>query len=218
MKTLFVAAFLLVFCSACVSTKNVPLDINAFEKNELSKITLSKRDKPDFGAMTPGKAAFGGFGAMAMINAGNKIVLENEVEDPANFIGAQLGKMLAEKYDITEVTRSEVVVSGLKTQSVIDAYSGVGLLLDVQTVNWSFVYFPTKWGKYRVIYSAKLRLMDSDTGKLLAEGFCQRTPEYNENAPTKSELLADKAAKLKEELLLGADSCIEQLKADVLSL
>jgi hypothetical protein len=218
MRNLFVTAFVLVFCSACVSTKNAPLDINAFKKNELSKITLSKREKPDFGAMTPGKAAFGGFGAMAMISAGNKIISDNEVEDPANFIGAQLGKLLAEKFGIAEVTRSDIVVSGLKTKPVIDAYSGVGLLLDVQTVNWSFVYFPTKWGKYRVIYTAKLRLINSDTGKLLAEGFCKRVPEYNDDAPTKSELLADKAGKLKEELMLGANSCIEQLKADVLSL
>lgn len=218
MRNLFLAAIFLVFCSACVSTKNVPIDINAFEKIEFSKITLSKREKPDFSATTPGKAVLGGIGVIAMISAGNKIIQENEIEDPANFIGAQLGKMLAEKYDSVEVGRSDVVVSGLKTKSVIDTYSGVGILLDVQTINWSFIYFPTKWGKYKVIYSAKLRLIDSDSGTLLAEGFCQRVPEYNDNAPTKDQLLAESAARLKEELLLGANSCIEQLKMDVLSL
>ncbi len=218
MRNLFLTAFVLAFCSACVSTKNVPLDINSFEKIEFSKISLSKREKPDFSATTPGKAAFGGFGALAMISAGNKIIEENNIADPANFISAELGKTLAEKYGSVEVLRSDKVVSGLKTQSVIDTYSDVGILLDVQTINWSFLYFPTKWGKYRVIYSAKLRLVDSGSGKLLAEGFCQRTPEYDDNAPTKEQLLTDSAARLKEELLLGAKSCIEQLKMNVLRL
>lgn len=218
MKKLFLASIILLFLSACVSTKNVPLDSAKIEQWQPSQLTLSKRNKPDFAAQTAGKAVFGAIGAVAMITAGNKIINENEVQDPANYIGDELAKALAEKYGVANVVRSDSVVKGLKEQAVIEAYPNSGLLIDVQTINWSFGYFPTKWGKYRVIYSAKLRLIDGDAGTLLAEGFCSRVPKYDETAPTKDELLGDSAARLKKELSIAANDCIKQLKANVLQL
>lgn len=218
MRQLILVTCLAFMLSACVSTKNVPLDTAEIGKMEFNKITLSNREKTDFAALTAGKALFGAIGAVAMISAGNKIINEYEVEDPANFIARELAGLLAEKYQVTNVTKSEVLVKGLKTKPLIEAYPNTGLLVDVQTINWSFGYFPTKWGKYRVIYTAKLRLIDSSAGKLLAEGFCKRIPEYDETAPTKDELLADSAARLKSELIKAAASCIEQLSANVIQL
>ena len=218
MKKILAISLILTFLSACVSTKNVPLNTDSFARAQPSQITLTNREKPGFAAMTAGKAAFGAIGAAAMISAGNTIIEENDVADPANQIGVELAKLLADKYQLPEASRSELPVKGLKTQTVVDTYANTGMVLDVQTINWSFGYFPTKWGKYRVIYSAKLRLIDSDSGNLLAEGFCDRIPEYDENAPSKDELLADSAARLKEELSLAAGSCIDQLKSNVLQL
>lgn len=95
-------------------------------------------------------------------------------------------------------------------------YSDADVLLDVQTINWSFVYFPTDWNSYRVIYSAKIRVIDVKKSKLLAEGFCSRIPENSETAPSHDELLADQAARLKQELRIGADHCVEEFRNKVL--
>lgn len=218
MNKFIALAFVIVLLPACVSTKNVPVNTSDLENTSFSQITLSNRDKPDFSALTAGKAVFGAIGAAAMISAGNKIIRENEVADPADYIGRELAKIMSERYQISEVNKSETLVKGLKSKQVIDTYTDSGLVIDVQTINWSFGYFPTKWGKYRVIYTAKLRLIDSESNKLLAEGFCKRIPEYDESAPTKKELLADSAARIKQELSIAADSCIEQLRENVLQL
>lgn len=218
MRKLVLITFVALVLSACVSTKNVPLNTSEIRTVEFNQITLSHRERPDFAALTAGKALFGAIGAVAMINAGNKIVNDNEVDDPAGFIASELASALSEKYQIAEVNQSESLVKGLKAKSVIEAYPDSGLIIDVQTINWSFGYFPTKWGRYRVLYTAKLRLIDSSAGSLLAEGFCKRIPGYDETAPTKDELLADSAARLKAELVLAAKSCVEQLSENVLQL
>ncbi len=86
----------------------------------------------------------------------------------------------------------------------------------MQTINWSFGYFPTDWNSYRVMYSAKAQLLERSTGKVVAEGFCSRVPEATEDAPSHETLLADNAAVLKRELNLAADECIATLKATML--
>lgn len=203
--------------TGCVSTKNVKVDVEALRADQPATVTVSARKKPDFAAVTAGKAAIGGLiGALAMINAGNDIVEENGVEDPANYIGAELAKSLAESLGVQPVENGGKLADSGKPGDLAKLYGNAHLLLDVQTVNWSFGYFPTDWNNYRVIYSAKLRLVDTRTGKLRAEGFCARVPEKSDGAPSRDQLLADGAALLKSELKVAADYCIGQFKANVL--
>ena len=61
----------------------------------------------------------------------------------------------------------------------------------------SYYDFPTDWNNYRVIYSAKLRVVDTRSQTAVAEGFCSSIPEQDENSPTYDELMADRAARLK---------------------
>jgi hypothetical protein len=200
----------------CVSTKNVKADMGMLRSDRPATVTVSARKKPDFGAMTAGKAAFGLIGAAAMIKAGNDIVEENGVEDPAAYIGAELAKSLTESLGVQFVENGGKLAESGEAGDLAKVYDNAHLLLDVQTINWSFVYFPTDWNSYRVIYSAKLRLVDTRTGKLQAEGFCARVPEKSAGSPSRDQLLADHAALLKSELKVAADYCIGQFKANVL--
>lgn len=201
----------------CVSTKNVKADVSALRSDGHGTVTVSARKKPDFTAMTAGKAAIGGMiGALAMIKAGNDIVEENDIEDPAGYIGAELSKSLSESLGVKPVDNGGKLADTGNPDQLAQLYRNADLLLDVQTVNWSFTYFPTDWNNYRVIYSAKLRLIDTRTGKLRAEGFCARVPEKSDAAPSRDQLLADSATLLKTELKVAADYCIGQFKANVL--
>jgi hypothetical protein len=49
----------------------------------------------------------------------------------------------------------------------------------------------------------------------MAEGFCARTPEQTDDAPSHDELLENQAVRLKEELKLAADFCINAPKTKV---
>lgn len=200
----------------CVSTRNVKADVEMLRSAKPATVTVSARKKPDFAAMTAGKAAFGMIGAFAMIEAGNDIVEENGVQDPANYIGAELAKSLSESLGVQLVENGGKLAESGKPGDLARVYGNAHLLLDVQTINWSFTYFPTDWNSYRVVYSAKLRLVDTRTGKLRAEGFCARVPEKSDGAPSRDQLLADSAAGLKNELKVAADYCIGQFKSNVL--
>lgn len=88
-------------------------------------------------------------------------------------------------------------------------------LLDVRTINWSFGYFPSGWNQYRVIYSAKAKLIDTSSQQVVAEAFCSRVPEKTTDAPSHDELLANNAARLKQELQIAADHCVKELSSKI---
>jgi hypothetical protein len=167
--------------------------------------------------MTPGKAAFAMVGAFAMIAEGNKIVAENKITDPADTIAAELIKSLETSHG-TKVVMAPVKVTDDDIQNIISSAKGASrYLLDVQTIGWNFAYFPTDWTHYRVMYTAKARLIDADSKSVIAEGFCKQIPESNVNAPTHDELLQNNAERLKKELNAAAQECIKTLKSEMLS-
>lgn len=204
--------------SGCVSTKTTALRDDAQATTAGKTLVVSSRKRPDFAAMTAGKAGFGMIGAFAMISAGNKIVADHHLEDPAIYIGHELGKALAAERQLQILEMPAIVADGTDVRKLAGVYRQADLLLDIQTVNWSFGYFATDWNNYRVIYSAKLRLIETRTGKLLAEGFCSRVPEKEASSPSYEQLMADDAAVLKAELQHGAETCVSQLKSKVFAL
>lgn len=209
-------AVLAVYVSGCVSTKIVPLDAEAIEKAKGGTVAVTTREKPSFSAMTAGKAGFGLLGAAAMISAGNKIVEENKIDDPANFIQKKLLGEFALDNNLSVTQIDNTVADGADVKKLSKQYAKADILFDVQTINWSFAYFPSDWNNYRVIYSAKLRVIDTKRGKLIADGFCARVPEKTDDAPSHEQLLANGAERLKKELQLGAEHCVQELRSKVL--
>jgi hypothetical protein len=205
-----------VTLTGCVSTKAVPLQQGGVAALKGTRLTITQRPKPAFTAGTAGKAMFGMIGATAMIVAGNHIIEKNAVEDPAVYIANTLAADLATEHAMTIVPAPGVVAARGHASELSRLYTGADVVLDVETVNWSFVYFPSDFNNYRVIYSAKLRLIDTKKRKVLAEGFCARVPEKSDSAPSYDELLADQAARLKQELKAGADHCIADFRTRIL--
>lgn len=180
-------------------------------------LVVTTSDRPDFAAMTAGKAMFAVVGAFAMISAGNKLIRENNVEDPAHYIGSELAGFLSQ----ANALKYSSAVKATPTDDIgelIKQSDGADYILDVRTINWSFAYFPTDWDNYRVIYSAKLRFYDAKSETLLAEGFCSRVPEQTPESPSRDELLADHASRLKQELQISAEECLKKFKTDVLAI
>lgn len=181
------------------------------------EVTISKRPAPDFVASTPGKAMFGLIGALAAISAGNDIVNNNGVEDPAPLIGRELSVELARRYG-TAVSPNRILVIKDDDDAVTSpSASRADLVLDVSTIGWSFIYFPFSWDHYRVLYNARLRLIDRRTAQVVAEGHCSRVPEETPTAPSYDQLLANRAQRLKDELRTAAQICAGQLRDQVLS-
>lgn len=218
MKKIVVLVSIFAMLSACVSTKNIKISATDIQQLNPNNMALTIRDKPDFAAMTAGKAMFAMLGAAAMIAAGNELVKENEVEDPARYIQTELAKALTTSYGFALNIGPAIKVDTDKPAKIAALAPASDLVLDVETINWSFAYFPTDWNNYRVIYSVKLRLFNTKTKSMVAEGFCSRVPEEDTSAPSYDELVANKAERLKQELKVAADKCIGEFKSTVLSI
>jgi hypothetical protein len=165
--------------------------------------------KPDFAAYTAGKAGFGLIGAALIISAGNEIIREHAVEDPALRTGQELAVSLAARHGLRLLTADPPVAQSDDVGALLQAYGEADLILDIKTINWMFIYFPSDWDNYRILYSARLRVIDRRQKAVLAEGFCVYKPEYADTnqAPTREALIGNNAEGLKRELLKAADYC-----------
>lgn len=125
------------------ATKTVPLLDSLTEEMKGGNISTSMREKPDFTAMTAGRGMLGPLGAITMVSAGNKIVEENNIEDPASYIAKSLAHELSRRYGLNVNTEEEVRASGNSSSALAKTSFESDYLLDVQTTNWNLSYFPT---------------------------------------------------------------------------
>jgi hypothetical protein len=209
-------ALLLSYALAgCVSTKTVPVDRGVLAGFHGATVVTSQRGKPAFAANTAGKAMLGAIGGIAAVTSGNAIIRDNDVPDPAVQIKDVLLSDLLRDEGLRKIDNS-ATTDTMNVAQIAKQYSNADLVLDIQTVNWSFWYFPTDFSHYRVIYSAKLRLIDTKHARLIADGFCARAPEKTPDAPTRAELLDDHAAGLKKQLAIAADYCANEFRTKAL--
>jgi hypothetical protein len=199
------AILLTILGTGCVSTRNVPVDHQALTALRGKNAAVSLREKPDFDAVTSGKSMLGAVGGAMMLSAGNKIAHDHALEDPAVYIGHKLLADISAQNSLTALELTDPAM-----------LANVDLLIDVETIYWGLAHFPRDWAHYRVIYSAKLRLVDTKREKFIAAGFCERVPEEKPDAPTYDELLQNDADRLKKELTAAADFCIGEFRAKVL--
>jgi hypothetical protein len=181
-------------------------------------LAVTTRARESFVAMTAGKAAFALIGAAAMIEAGNKIVKENDIEDPAPHLAADLADAAVGKYSVVRYTGPAIAVSSDDIQKLARAASGADLLLDVQSLGSSFRYLPVDWSHYIVDSRYIVRLIDVKSAKVVGAGTCSGTSKDETPLPTKDELLDNRAQRLKSILAAQRDHCLTQFKATVLNI
>lgn len=206
-----------VVLSGCTTVRNQAIDTKASASLKGQTVTYTVHKKPDFAAMTAGKAAFALLGAFAMISEGNNIIASNDVDDPARSIGLGLTRSLAAA-NAGQMIAQPSHVDGTEVAQIVSSVKNARFIVDVQTINWSLAYFPTNWTHYRVMYSAKARLIDAQSKEIIAEGFCARVPDETSTAPTYDELVLNGAAGLKRELTIAANECLAKFNNEMLRL
>ncbi|MEO8672148.1 MAG: hypothetical protein ABI411_12600 [Tahibacter sp.] len=208
-----------VLCG-CVSVPHQAIDTTAGSELSGQTVIYTTHKKPDFIAMNAGKAMFGLLGLSAMVHTGNNLVKENHIDDPAERIADALAKALETANGAHLVVPPLHIPPHMDNPAQVSAAVGsrARFVLDVQTLGWSFAYFPTDWNNYRVVYFAKARLIDASTKTVIAQGECKHSPEETPDAPSRDALLANSAERLKQELLVAADACVATLKRDMLRL
>jgi len=198
--------------SGCTTLESRAISGKAVEDISQKTVAYTSRAKPDFAAMTPGKAMFGLIGSAMMIAEGNQLVADNNLPDPANVISDSLvgeleGGFGAKRAPAVKVTGDDVA------QIAAAAQGTARYVVDTQTIQWIVAYFPSDFTRYRLIYSARARLIDTQSKTVVAEGFCRRVPDNVANAPSYDALVARGAALLKTRLNAVGKDCFNDIRA-----
>ncbi|MGR6033937.1 MAG: hypothetical protein ACU4EQ_08345 [Candidatus Nitrosoglobus sp.] len=204
--------------TGCVTVKNIPLSADASANLSGKSVSTTRYPKADFAAVTAGKALLGGIGGLVAVADGNKIIDENEIEDPAIKISQILEKYLSEKRSMRAIGKGEAIATNDKIPTLIATYPSADYLLDVRTLSWMFFYYPTNWSHYRISYSARIRLIDARKNEIAAETLCKSSPVDDNNPPSKDQLLENKAALLKSYLEKAASACADAFSKHILQL
>lgn len=210
MNKVIIGAVLVATLSGC-ATKTVPLTSNIGSAYRGKTITYSVHEQPDFTAFTADKAMFGAIGGASAVSKGNKIITENKVPDPATIIGATLVNDLATKYGVVVKQPTKGTLSK-KPEEIASDYNDADLVLDVQTRNWGFFYFPLDWDNYYIMHSAKLQLIDTKNGSVIASGSFAYDSKDNGRHPSYGQLTNNEAAGLKVELIKARNQCIIEFR------
>ena len=206
-----------VFIYACASPASKEIKIENTKNMSDKNLVRTQYEKPNFIAGTATTGAFAMLGAVAAISQGNSLIEKNNVGDPAIKIGDELCKYICEKYNLKMLDNLGKKSSSNEINDLINEYREANYILDIKTTGWGFGYFPGDWNNYYVNYSSFLRVIDTETKEIIAQGACVRMPKYEDTnkAPTYDYLVENNAQGLKNELNDSADYCIELYKNTV---
>lgn len=216
----------LLLFTGCAS--DVPSSLTQVELSQLKgkTVLITKRMTPDFTAMTASDAmeppmALDNITPMDRDIGGEDIALQFGIKNPAEEIAGILLDDLSLNYGMKTVNSAPVMVDGDSVKTILKNPIDAQYLLDVQTNYWGFTYFPVRWPNYVIHYQATLRFFDVKGKKLIAEDSCDLNPTIEITANSGvfyGELLADNASKLKYQLDLAAENCIDKFQSTVFKL
>ena len=208
MKTI-IAAILCLSLIGCAGVQTQRLSDDTMSSLQGKSVTLVQRESPSFVAMTSGKGMFA--------VAGNNLVKDAQIEDPATAIGSALGQELAAKHGVSILGPSDAVAGSDNVAEIVRVAAGADYALDVVTNGWSYIYDGFNFSDYFVGYSSRLRLIDVNTSTVLASGMCAYdAKKAGKSAVSHETLTADNAAYIKQELSAATDTCVQHFTANVL--
>lgn len=200
----------------CAATQNSPAEPETLANFKGKSLMLIQRESPTFVAMTSGKGMFAVAGVGAAAVAGNKLVKDNAIADPAMNIGHSLANALTTRHGVKLHGQSDAVAASNDVHDIAKLADGSEYALDVVTNGWSYIYDGFKFSDYFVGYSAKLRLIDVDTATVVSSGFCAYdAKKAGKSSVAHEKLLENNAAYIKQEISDAADFCTQQFIAEL---
>ncbi len=205
--------------SGCVSKNVVKMEPSVSKNLNNKTFTFVKRDFPlqPF-VMTPMKAmTFGLFGAIggAFMAMDSSNAIDDFTQTPSYYINTQLSNALQNRYNMRLIKHNKIT-DETSIEDLIREYPDVDYLIDNSDFRWSVEYYPFHFGKYRVSYIGKLKLIDVKNKIVIAEGYCEDIPEYSQSSPTYDELFDNEAKLLKQITKNRLDGCIDKYLREVI--
>jgi hypothetical protein len=229
-RILALAASAALLLPSCVSTKNVPLSANDRAAIRGKSVMASKRNMPPFGVMTPGAMAassvgilggavgggiVGGIVGGVAQEKGRKQIVAHGIPVPEDAISRDLVKQMTFRHGMKALPTPQDPVRDEKPETIAAQYGKADYILDVCTTGWGGGYYPMNFSKYFISYSAKMRLIDTKTGRVIAEGFHSYQGKDKQNAPDHDGIYANGASFLRSETKKGTDGATTAFQAQL---
>jgi hypothetical protein len=191
------ASLVVVSVAAVAKERAVPVSQSVAAQLNGRSVVVTRHEKPNFNAMTPGTAMFAMVGAAAANSAGNKIVEENGIADPADVLAGSLVPAVVRHYGLQWDPSVVPVVDTKKAKEIAAAQAQVDYVLDVRSERWGYSYHG-KLNTFWVGYRAEARLIDAKTGAVVSNMTCDSDTRKHAVRPTRDELLENQAQLLKD--------------------
>lgn len=214
MRNIILVTILLAL-TGCASVKNIPIDPAKRSDLQNKKLLVVQHETPSFVALTRGKGAFALAGVLAAIEAGDELVKQENLIDPAVLTSAKLSHAMSSKFNLsTSIHPEKVSTDELSKLSELTTHQDY--LIHLKTVGWSFHY--EAFGDYVFGFGIQFRLIDPNNLKTLAEGHCRYPLDTKAETATVpyEELVGNNAAYIKKQLSEGADFCSKHLISTLL--
>jgi len=207
-------ALLLTACATGPST--IPItDTTALTSGTSHVIVITETTGPMM-VVEPSKAAFGALGGIAAASKGAKLAEKHSIVSPNVKIEAALKEAVAQKYNM-QISSEIVDYTGEKKPKAFLEKPGY-IAVDSGVNAWGYNYYPTSWGKFRVLLNVTMQIVDGNKGELIAGHHCAHwSHDDPSTSPTHSELFDNNAERLKLELDKLADICIAEFNSEILN-
>ena len=206
-------AFALMLATGVAGAKDKPVPLSGTDAAALQgkTVALTVHERPSFSAMTAGKASFGLFGAGAMISAGNKLIEDNGVADPAIIVREKLATALGEIYGAQVQAPDTAPTKATKPKELAALHPQSDYVLDVRSGGWMYAYYPTDWNSYWIGYSAQVQLIDTRTARQVSNLACNATTQKHANSPSRDDMHNNNAQLIKDVTTALGWTCVQLL-------
>jgi len=194
--------------SGCTTVTPKSIDIKSSASLAHQTVAITTRSAPSFFAQTPYNAVFSLPGVLFAYSSGNDLIAQNQVVDPAAAIANGLRTALGSAQSI-QVAAQPLAVTGDDANQIAQAARGKArFVVDVETLGWGFRYYSSAWSRYTLFYGARARLIDVDSGAIVAESGCSMNKTPVDTSPTHDELVANHAELIKQGLAAAEVDCV----------
>ncbi|HVZ75533.1 MAG TPA: hypothetical protein VHJ20_24335 [Polyangia bacterium] len=195
-----------------------PLNPASIERSKAKTIVVVLRRSPPFIGPNRNILVGGLAGGMAAMSEGQKIVETNDIDDPAENLGHDLGAPFARRYQLSLSAFEEpaaVMQRNGESPAPAAGWPAADLYLEVKTTKWG-VDAPLL-GEAVVFYGFSARLLEGAKRTVLAEGDCETKNLAGQRAAKRSyeDVLANGAAMVKRQLTIAANDCLTDLSRGI---
>lgn len=181
-------------------------------------VVVTARPQARFMSYSRVKMAFSFLGIAAAAVQGKQIIERNGIENPAPRLAKALFEAGRDRYGVASAQLEPLSLDSDDAVVVARAGHGADLVFDVQQTGGSLEPLLTTASGYFVTSELRFRVIDVASGHVLGDATCVRTTQLDPDLPTRDELLADRAARLKTILGVQRDFCLEYFRVQVLRL